>query len=64
MVGGWALVILGLAGLLLPVAPGVPLLIAGLALLAVDYPWARRWLDWVKARVARLRAGFHSKGAR
>ena len=32
-VGGWILVALGVAGLMLPVLPGIPLLIAGLVML-------------------------------
>ncbi|ADV84635.1 PGPGW domain-containing protein [Terriglobus saanensis] len=57
---GWALIVLGLVGCLLPIAPGLPLLIAGLALLAKDYAWARKVLekgrhkwDGLKARWAR-----------
>ena len=41
---GWALVILGGAGLLLPVLPGVLLLILGLSFLSLEYKWARRWM--------------------
>ena len=43
-VGGWIFVILGVAGLLLPVLPGAPLLIAGLVLLSADHHWARNCL--------------------
>ena len=39
---GWGLVILGGAGLLLPVLPGVMLLILGLSFLSLEYKWARR----------------------
>jgi uncharacterized protein len=57
---GWVLIVLGLAGCLLPIAPGIPFLIAGLALLAEDYAWARtlqakakkKW-DEFKARRAK-----------
>lgn len=41
-IAGWGLLALGIAGCLLPIAPGVPFLIAGLAILAHDYVWARR----------------------
>lgn len=54
-VGGWALVVVGLAGLVLPVIPGIPLLIGGLAILAPDYVWAQRSLDKVKGWTARAR---------
>ena len=46
--GGWLLVIAGLAGFVLPVIPGIPLLLGGLALLAGEYVWARRLLERVK----------------
>jgi uncharacterized protein len=39
-VGGYALLGAGIAGCILPIIPGIPLLFAGLALLAVDTPWA------------------------
>ena len=39
---GWALLLLGLIGLVLPVLPGVLLLIVGLAFLSLEYQWADR----------------------
>jgi hypothetical protein len=41
---GWTLVVLGLALLVLP-GPGMLALVAGVALLAPHYAWARRILD-------------------
>lgn len=41
---GFALLIAGLLGLLLPVMPGTPLLIAGVALLGPSHPRVRRWM--------------------
>jgi len=35
---GLILVVVGIAGLVLPVVPGIPILIAGLALLGTDHP--------------------------
>ena len=35
---GLVLIVVGVAGLVLPVLPGIPLLIAGLALLGTDHP--------------------------
>jgi uncharacterized protein len=52
--GGWILVILGLAGLLLPVLPGAPLLIAGLVLLSADHHWARNCLRKVRLWTQKL----------
>lgn len=43
-VAGFALVLAGLAGLLLPLIPGWLLIIPGLALLATEYVWAQRLL--------------------
>lgn len=55
LIAGWTLVALGILGLFLPILQGVALILAGLALLAPDVPFARRWLDWLKNRVRRLR---------
>ncbi|MBX6358494.1 MAG: hypothetical protein IRZ03_00285 [Acidobacterium ailaaui] len=41
-VAGYACLLAGGVGCLLPVLPGIPLLIAGLGLLSVDSPWAAR----------------------
>jgi uncharacterized membrane protein YbaN (DUF454 family) len=46
--GGWILVVLGAAGLILPVLPGTPLLIAGLVMLSTEHRWARNCLRRVK----------------
>jgi uncharacterized protein len=40
---GWILVALGVAGLFLPVLPGIVLLLLGLWMLSSEYEWARRW---------------------
>ena len=52
--GGWILVIFGVAGLLLPVLPGAPLLIAGLVMLSADHDWARNCLGKVKIWTQKL----------
>jgi uncharacterized membrane protein YbaN (DUF454 family) len=41
---GWALLMLGCAGLVLPVLPGVVLLVMGLSFLSLEFEWARRWM--------------------
>jgi hypothetical protein len=43
-IAGFALVLAGIAGLLLPIIPGWLLIIPGLALLATEYVWAQRLL--------------------
>jgi len=60
IVAGSLLLLVGIALLVLP-GPGIPLIIAGLALLGTQFPWARRALQWLRARtkrtIAALRAG-------
>lgn len=46
---GLGLVILGLFLLVLP-GPGILTIAGGLAILAIDFVWARRILDWMKER--------------
>jgi uncharacterized protein (TIGR02611 family) len=40
---GWLVLAIGFVLLFLP-GPGTPLLIAGLAILAIEFAWAKRWL--------------------
>ena len=53
---GGVLVLAGLLGLALPILPGWVWLIPGLMLLAREFPWAKRLLDWLKARLPRKTA--------
>jgi uncharacterized membrane protein YbaN (DUF454 family) len=41
LISGFLLIGLGVLGLLLPLMPGIPLLLAGLALVGTDHPWVR-----------------------
>ncbi|MFM6841974.1 MAG: PGPGW domain-containing protein, partial [Candidatus Planktophila sp.] len=50
---GGTLVVLGLTGLVLPVIPGIPLLIAGFALLATEFAWAEVLLNRTKHHVSK-----------
>ena len=52
---GWTLVLLGVVGCVLPVLPGIPLLLGGLALLSTEYAWAEKALARLKGWVARAR---------
>lgn len=56
---GFALLATGIVGIVLPILPGPLLIIAGLAILATEYVWARRALNVAKAkaREARKKAG-------
>jgi len=52
---GTILLLIGLAGLLLPILPGWLLIFVGLALLGVKLPYADRLLEYARDRVARKR---------
>ena len=47
---GWALLVLGTAGLFLPILPGVLFLLVGLYILSLEYEWARRWVGALRRR--------------
>jgi uncharacterized membrane protein YbaN (DUF454 family) len=38
------LIVLGLLGMLMPVLPGIPFLLAGVALLGSSHPWVRPFI--------------------
>lgn len=46
---GLGLVLLGILLLVLP-GPGILTIAGGLAILSIDFVWARRLLDWMKTR--------------
>ena len=58
--GGSLLLVAGIVLLVLP-GPGVPLIIAGLALLGTQFEWARRASGWMRDR---LRAAISTLKAR
>jgi uncharacterized protein (TIGR02611 family) len=65
-VAGFALVVVGLAMLVLP-GPGLLLILAGLAILATEYVWAQRALNYARrkamqAKDAALRRGSRNAG--
>ena len=53
-VAGCALVALGVVGTVLPLVPGVPLLVAGIAVLGSDHPISRAVAARSRAIAARL----------
>jgi hypothetical protein len=63
-VAGFALVALGLAGLVLPVLPGWLLIIAGFAVLSREYSWAQSGLTYARRKAARGGEGLRSLTAR
>lgn len=51
---GGVILLLGVLMLVLP-GPGIPVIIGGLALLAVEFAWARRMMEKIRAWIARRR---------
>ena len=60
MMAGLILVAVGLVGLLLPIVPGIPLLIAGVALVGTNHRWIRPVLN----RLEKWRASKKEEAAR
>jgi uncharacterized protein YqgC (DUF456 family) len=54
-IAGVSLLLLGIAGLVLPVLPGILFIVAGLAILSSHSALARRVQEAVKSRVRRAR---------
>jgi len=50
---GWVLLVVGIAGLFLPVIQGLLCIASGLTLLSTEYRWANVCLDWIKRRIRR-----------
>jgi Putative transmembrane protein (PGPGW) len=48
---GWCLLVVGVAGLFLPVIQGLLCIAGGLSLLSTEYQWAGVCLEWVKRRI-------------
>lgn len=51
---GYSLVTLGVIGIIVPVLNGTVFLVFGLLILSRHTRWAASWLEWLKARNARL----------
>lgn len=47
---GVGLIALGVPGLVLPILPGIPMILAGLIMLEVDHPWVHATRDWLAER--------------
>jgi hypothetical protein len=50
----WVCVGIGLLGILLPIIPGIPFLIAGLLSLSTEHRWIRAFLVMAKRKLARI----------
>lgn len=53
-IAGWACVLIGVAGIVLPIIPGIPFLVLGLGMLATQHRWARALLTWGKRRFRKV----------
>ena len=51
---GWMFTVVGILGVVVPILPGIPLLLVGLVLLGRHYAWARRLIDLFRAKAQRL----------
>ena len=58
LVVGWAFVLLGVAGLFLPVLQGIFFLLIGLFILSSEYVWAHKLLHRLKLRFPHLAEHF------
>ena len=66
IVTGVGLVLIGIAGIILPIMPGWVFLIPGLLMLGDYFPPAKRLVDWAKAKYESARkaaADMRSNGA-
>lgn len=61
---GWIFVLLGIAGLFLPVLQGILFLLIGLVILSSEYVWAHHLLGRVKARFPKLAGHIDHASAR
>jgi uncharacterized protein (TIGR02611 family) len=55
IVAGSGLIILGIALLVLP-GPGILTIFAGITVIASEFEWASRIVEWARAKTARLKA--------
>jgi uncharacterized membrane protein YbaN (DUF454 family) len=63
IIAGFSLLGFGLVAILIPVLPQVPFIVAGLLLLAREFHWARRLLDWAKRRWQSVRGAAGARPA-
>jgi len=55
---GWVLILLGIAGLVLPVVPGAVLIVSGALMLRPQHAWLRRALEECRVRFPVLGCAF------
>jgi uncharacterized protein YqgC (DUF456 family) len=49
-IAGWFLLAVGVLGCLLPIMPGIPLLVAGAALLGSEHWLVRKLQSWLRSK--------------
>lgn len=54
LLAGWGFILVGIAGLFLPVLQGVLFLLIGLAILSTEYAWAHHLLSKLRGRFPKL----------
>ncbi len=54
LIVGWAFILLGIAGLFLPILQGVLFILIGLIILSSEYVWAHHLLKRIKERFPKL----------
>jgi Putative transmembrane protein (PGPGW) len=64
LIAGWAFILLGVAGLFLPILQGVLFLLVGLLILSTEYVWAHRLLGKLRARFPKINLQFEKATAR
>ena len=60
LIVGWALVVLGVLGLALPILQGLLFLAVGLYILSFEQPWVRRQRERLEQRFPRLAEHVHN----
>ncbi len=51
---GWAFIVLGIAGLFLPILQGILFLLIGLLILSTEYVWAHSLLQKLRTRFPKI----------
>lgn len=59
LAAGWGFILAGIAGLILPILPGIPFLLIGLVILSTEYLWAHHVLTKLTSRFPGIAAHLH-----
>ncbi|MBZ5521567.1 MAG: PGPGW domain-containing protein [Acidobacteriia bacterium] len=64
IIAGWTFLVLGVAGLFLPVLQGIFFIMIGLGILSTEYVWAHRWITKLQNRFPNLHQRYHETMAK